>query len=347
MALYLLRRVLVSVPTLIGITLVTFLVSHLLPADLVLINLGDRATRNPELVRAFRARWSLDRPLPVQYLVYLRNLARGNLGASIATNRPVLTELALSLPMTIELATLSTLIALVVGVGFGVVAAVRRDTLVDTAARAVSLVGVAVPTFWFALLRGAEQLHRLPRPRLGFLLAFGQRAFLVAGDDARALGQKTGEVVLLLGRQLRPRQFRDALAHLVLPVVVLATIGIGYVTRITRASMLEVLHQDYVRTARAKGVAPLAVVIRHALRNALIPIITVGGTLYAQLMSGTVMTETIFSLPGLGRYSFSSAASLDFPAVMGVALIVGVLYIGINLTVDVLYVWVNPRIRYD
>src|SRR2546425_8480980 len=145
MALYLLRRVLVSVPTLIGITLVTFLVSHLLPADLVLVNLGDRATRNPELVRAFRARWSLDRPLPVQYLVYLRNLARGNLGASIATNRPVLTELALSLPMTIELATLSTLIALVVGVGFGVVAAGRRGTLGGTAARAGSLVGVAGP----------------------------------------------------------------------------------------------------------------------------------------------------------------------------------------------------------
>src|SRR2546428_1523543 len=152
MAFYLLRRVLVSVPTLVGITLVTFLVSPLLPADLVLVNRGDGATRNPELVRASRARWSLDRPLPFQYLVSLRNLARGNLGASIATTRPVLTDLALPLPMTIELATLSTLIALVVGVGFGVVAAVRRDTLVDTAARAVSLVGVAVPTFWFAIL---------------------------------------------------------------------------------------------------------------------------------------------------------------------------------------------------
>ncbi|HTE04364.1 MAG TPA: ABC transporter permease [bacterium] len=337
MALYLLRRVLVSVPTLIGITLVTFLVSHLLPADLVLVNLGDRATRNPELVRAFRARWSLDRPLPVQYLVYLRNLARGNLGASIATNRPVLTELALSLPMTIELATLSTLIALVVGVGFGVVAAVRRDTLVDTAARAVSLVGVAVPTFWFAIL-----LLSLVYFRLGWAPPPGRLTAGVAPPDSI-----TG--MYLVDSALRGQWtvFRDALAHLVLPVVVLATIGIGYVTRITRASMLEVLHQDYVRTARAKGVAPLAVVIRHALRNALIPIITVGGTLYAQLMSGTVMTETIFSLPGLGRYSFSSAASLDFPAVMGVALIVGVLYIGINLTVDVLYVWVNPRIRYD
>jgi len=337
MALYLLRRVLVSVPTLIGITLVTFLVSHLLPADLVLVNLGDRATRNPELVRAFRARWSLDRPLPVQYLVYLRNLARGNLGASIATNRPVLTELALSLPMTIELATLSTLIALVVGVGFGVVAAVRRDTLVDTAARAVSLVGVAVPTFWFAIL-----LLSIVYFRLGWAPPPGRLTAGVAPPDSI-----TG--MYLVDSALRGQWtvFRDALAHLVLPVVVLATIGIGYVTRITRASMLEVLHQDYVRTARAKGVAPLAVVIRHALRNALIPIITVGGTLYAQLMSGTVMTETIFSLPGLGRYSFSSAASLDFPAVMGVALIVGVLYIGINLTVDVLYVWVNPRIRYD
>ncbi len=337
MALYLLRRVLVSVPTLIGITLVTFLVSHLLPADLVLVNLGDRATRNPELVRVFRVRWSLDRPLPVQYLVYLRNLARGNLGASIATNRPVLTELALSLPMTIELATLSTLIALVVGVGFGVVAAVRRDTLVDTAARAVSLVGVAVPTFWFAIL-----LLSLVYFRLGWAPPPGRLTAGVAPPDSI-----TG--MYLVDSALRGQWtvFRDALAHLVLPVVVLATIGIGYVTRITRASMLEVLHQDYVRTARAKGVAPLAVVIRHALRNALIPIITVGGTLYAQLMSGTVMTETIFSLPGLGRYSFSSAASLDFPAVMGVALIVGVLYIGINLTVDVLYVWVNPRIRYD
>src|SRR5437899_11119748 len=141
--------------------------------------------------------------------------------------------------------------------------------------------------------------------------------------------------------------FRDALAHLVLPVVVLATIGIGYATRITRASMLEVLHQDYVRTARAKGVAPLAVVLRHALRNALIPVITVGGTLYAQLMSGTVLTETIFSWPGLGRYAFSSAASLDFPAVMGVALVVGAIYVAINLAVDLLYVLVNPRVRYQ
>ncbi len=337
MAFYLFRRVLVSIPTLVGITLITFLVSHLLPADLVLVNLGDRATRNPDLVRAFRARWGLDRPLLVQYLVYLENLVRGNLGTSIATNRPVLTELALSLPMTIELATLATLIAVVVGIVLGVVAAVRRDTLVDAAARAVSLVGVAVPTFWFAIL-----LVSLVYFRLGWAPPPGR---LTAGVVPPAPITGMYLVDSALGGQWTV--WRDALSHLMLPVLVLATVGVGYVTRITRASMLEVLHQDYVRTARAKGVAPFAVVFRHALRNALIPVITIGGTLYAQLMSGTVMTETIFSLPGLGRYAFSSAASLDFPAVMGVALVVGILYVVINLVVDILYVWVNPRIRYE
>lgn len=337
MAFYLFRRVLVSIPTLVGITLITFLVSHLLPADLVLVNLGDRATRNPDLVRAFRARWGLDQPLLVQYLVYLENLVRGNLGTSIATNRPVLTELALSLPMTIELATLATLIAVVVGIVLGVVAAVRRDTLVDAAARAVSLVGVAVPTFWFAIL-----LVSLVYFRLGWAPPPGR---LTAGVVPPAPITGMYLVDSALGGQWTV--WRDALSHLMLPVLVLATVGVGYVTRITRASMLEVLHQDYVRTARAKGVAPFAVVFRHALRNALIPVITVGGTLYAQLMSGTVMTETIFSLPGLGRYAFSSAASLDFPAVMGVALVVGILYVVINLVVDILYVWVNPRIRYE
>jgi peptide/nickel transport system permease protein len=239
--------------------------------------------------------------------------------------------------MTIELATLATLIAVVVGIVLGVVAAVRRDTLVDAAARAVSLVGVAVPTFWFAIL-----LVSLVYFRLGWAPPPGR---LTAGVVPPAPITGMYLVDSLLGGQWTV--WRDALSHLMLPVLVLATVGVGYVTRITRASMLEVLHQDYVRTARAKGVAPFAVVIRHALRNALIPVITVGGTLYAQLMSGTVMTETIFSLPGLGRYAFSSAASLDFPAVMGVALVVGILYVVINLVVDILYVWVNPRIRYE
>jgi len=145
----------------------------------------------------------------------------------------------------------------------------------------------------------------------------------------------------------RPDLFADALSHIILPAIVLATVGVGFVTRITRASMLETLSQDYVRTARAKGLRRWTVLLRHALRNALIPVITVGGTLYASLMSGTVMTETIFSWPGLGRYAFSSAASLDFPAVMGVALIVGAIYVMVNVVVDLLYGFVNPRVRYE
>ena len=333
---YLFRRALLGLPTLVGITCVTFLVSHLLPTDLVLINLGDRATQSPGLVEAFRHRWGLDRPVVVQYLIYLGNLLRGDLGTSIATNRPVLTELGLSLPATVELATVAVVVAVVVGVSLGILAAVTRDSAVDTVARGAAAIGVAVPTFWFAILLLSTVYYRL-----GWAPPPGRLTSGLAPPEPI-----TGMYVLDSLLRGRPDLFADALRHLVLPVVVLATIGVGFVTRITRASMLEVLGRDYVRTAQAKGLTRWAVVLRHALRNALIPIITIGGTLYAQLMSGTVMTETIFSWPGLGRYAFSSAASLDFPAVMGVALVVGAIYVAINLGVDLLYVLVNPRVRF-
>ena len=333
---YLFRRALLGLPTLVGITCVTFLVSHLLPTDLVLINLGDRATQSPGLVEAFRHRWGLDRPVVVQYLIYLGNLLRGDLGTSIATNRPVLTELALSLPATVELATVAVVVAVIVGVSLGILAAVTRDSAVDAVARGAAAIGVAVPTFWFAILLLSTVYYRL-----GWAPPPGRLTSGLAPPEPI-----TGMYVLDSLLRGRPDLFADALRHLVLPVVVLATIGVGFVTRITRASMLEVLGRDYVRTAQAKGLTRWAVVLRHALRNALIPIITIGGTLYAQLMSGTVLTETIFSWPGLGRYAFSSAASLDFPAVMGVALVVGAIYVAINLGVDLLYVLVNPRVRF-
>ena len=336
MARYLLRRGLLALPTLLGITMVTFLVSHLLPADLVLVNLGDRATQSPGLVEAFRHRWGLDRPLVVQYLIYLGHLLRGDLGTSIATNRPVLTELALSLPATTELATVAFLATLVFGIAMGVLAAMARGSAIDAALRAASTVGVAIPTFWFAILLLSTIYFRLGwAPPPGRLTAGMSPPEPVTGMylvDSLLRGQ-----IALLG---------DALAHIALPATVLAVVGIGFVTRITRASMLDALTQDYVRTAQAKGLTRWAVALRHALRNALIPVITIGGTLYAQLMSGTVMTETIFSWPGLGRYAFSSAASLDFPAVMGVALIVGAVYVIVNVVVDLLYALVNPRVRY-
>jgi peptide/nickel transport system permease protein len=333
---YLLRRMLLAVPTLAGITLVTFLVSHLLPSDLVLANLGDRATLSPDLVGAFRHRWGLDRPVIVQYLVYLGRLLHGDLGISISTHRPVLTELALSLPATAELATVSVIAALAAGIMLGVAAAVRRDSAADVAVRAVSTAGVAVPPFWLGILLLSTVYFRL-----GWAPPPGRLSAGVA-PPAPITGLYLVDSLL----RGRPDVFADAAAHLMLPAIVLATIGLGFVTRMARTSMVEALAQDYVRTARAKGLPRAAVVARHAFRNALIPIITVGGTLYAGLMSGTVMTETIFSWPGLGRYAFSSAGSLDFPAVMGVALTIGVVYVVINLGVDLLYALVNPRIRY-
>ncbi|TMI83550.1 MAG: ABC transporter permease [Bacillati bacterium ANGP1] len=234
------------------------------------------------------------------------------------------------------MATVALLAALAVGIALGVLASVTRDSAIDAAARGVSTIGVAIPTFWFAVLLVSTVYFRL-----GWAPPPGR---LTAG--ASPPEPVTGMYLIDSLLRGRPDLFGDAASHMVLPAVVLATVGIGFVTRITRASMLEVLSNDYVRTARAKGLTGWGVVFRHALRNALIPVITVGGTLYAQLMSGTVLTETIFSWPGLGRYAFSSAASLDFPAVMGVALIVGAIYVVVNLCVDLLYMLVNPRVRY-
>ena len=334
---YIVRRVALSVPTLLGITLVTFLISHALPADLVLANLGDHAAQDPQLASAFRQRWGLDRPAPAQYLIYLEHLLRGDLGTSIASERPIRTELALSLPATVELASAGMLAAIVVGGLLGVAAAVRSDTPVDLAVRSIVATGVALPTFWYAIL-----LLFLFYFVLGWAPGPGQL------DPGLAPGPSiTGMYVVDSLLERNWLVFRNALAHLVLPAAVLGTVGVGFIARVTRATVLDVLRQDYVRTARAKGLAQARVVWRHAVRSALIPIITVIGLLYAQLMSGTVLTESIFSWPGLGRYAFSSAGNLDFPAIMGVALVIGVFYVAVNLVVDVLYAYINPRIRYQ
>lgn len=334
---YIVRRVALSVPTLLGITLVTFLISHALPADLVLANLGDHAAQDPQLAAAFRQRWGLDRPAPVQYLIYVGHLLRGDLGTSIATERPVRTELALSLPATVELASAGMLAAIVIGGLLGVAAAVRSDTPIDLAVRSIIATGVALPTFWYAIL-----LLFVFYFVLGWAPGPGQL------DAGLAPGRPiTGMYVVDSLLEGNWPVFQNALAHLVLPAVVLGTVGVGFIARVTRATVLDVLRQDYVRTARAKGLAQTRVVWRHAVRSALIPIITVIGLLYAQLMSGTVLTESIFSWPGLGRYAFSSAGNLDFPAIMGVALVIGLFYVAVNLVVDVLYAYVNPRIRYQ
>jgi peptide/nickel transport system permease protein len=328
---------LLAIPTLIGITLVTFLIAHTLPENLVLVNLGDRATQDPATVAAFKRKWGLDQSLAIQYATYVRNLSRGDLGVSIMTSRPVWTELFESLPATIELSGTAIMLAVPPAIMLGILAAARRGSVSDALARLASSIGLALPTFWLAILMLIAFYFQL-----GWAKGPGR---LDAGltPPSTITGMYTVDALLTGNWPL----FRNALAHLILPALVLALVSAAYIVRITRERMIEALAQDFVRTAHAKGLSAWVVTARHALRNALIPIITVTGTLYAQLMAGTVLTETIFSWPGLGRYAFSSAASLDFPAVLGVALIVGVVYVAVNLIVDVLYGLVNPRIRFQ
>jgi peptide/nickel transport system permease protein len=320
----------------LGVTLISFVISHAVPADPIVSNLGQVASQRPEIVKAFREKWGLDKPLHEQYLVFVKNLVRGELGTSINTRRAVTKDLALFLPATIELATVAIFFALLLGLPLGIVAAIRRDGPVDHLARFVSLIGVSIPIFWLAtvsLVLFYATLHWTVGPgRLGPQM---ERPDLVTGLFT---------VDSLLEGDLET--LWDALSHLLLPGVVLASSVMGLVTRVTRSSMLEVLSQDYTRTARAKGVSETVVVARHALRNALIPTVTVLGLAYGSLLSGAVMTETIFAWPGLGRYAFQAVITNDFPAIMGVTFVIGMMYVLVNLAVDLLYGWLDPRIHY-
>lgn len=333
---YIARRLVLMIVAALGVTLISFVLSHAVPADPIVSNLGQIASQRPEIVKAFREKWGLDRPLYIQYLTFVTNLARGEMGTSINTRRAITKDLALFMPATIELATAAVFFALILGLPLGIFAATRRDGPIDHLARLVSLIGVSIPIFWLAtvsLVLFYATLHWTVGPaRLGpqierpdFVTGFYTVDSLIAGDI---------------------ETFRDALSHLLLPGLVLASSIMGLITRVTRTSMLEVLSQDYTRTARAKGVREIVVVARHALRNAMIPTVTVLGLAYGGLLSGAVMTETIFAWPGLGRYAFNAVVTNDFPAIMAVTFVIGIMYVIVNLVVDLLYGWLDPRIHY-
>jgi peptide/nickel transport system permease protein len=321
----------------LGVTLISFIVAHSVPTDPIVSNLGQIASQRPEIVKAFREKWDLDRPLHEQYFTFVRNLTRGEFGTSINTRRAITKDLALFLPATVELATAAVVFALLLGLPLGIFAAVRRDGPIDHLARMVSLIGVSIPIFWLAtvsLVLFYATLHWTVGPgRLGPQV---ERPDYVTGLFT---------VDSLLDGDFET--FKDAVSHLILPGLVLASSIMGIITRITRSSMLEVLSQDYTRTARAKGLRESVVVARHALRNALIPTVTVLGLAYGGLLSGAVMTETIFAWPGLGRYAFQSVRTNDFPAIMGVTFVIGIVYVVVNLFVDLLYGWLDPRIHYS
>jgi peptide/nickel transport system permease protein len=332
---FLLRRVATGAVLCVGITLVSFVLTQLVPGDPATANLGNRAVEDPQAVAAFRAQYGLDKPLPVQYVVYLGRLLRGDLGTSQQSHRAVRTDLAEYIPATFELAIFAIVLSLLVGVSLGIVAAMFRDRWPDQVLRVVSLTGVSMPTFWIALLAFFVFFYRL-----GWLPG-GGRLDPADAPPTHTTGMFTVDAALHGQWGL----LSSALLHLVLPGLVLATYTVGMLLRFTRASMLEILGNDYVRAARAKGLPERVVILRHVLRPALISIITVAGVAFGSLLSGTVLVETIYSWPGLGQYAYNSAKNLDLPAIMGVSIVVAGVYIVVNLVVDLLYGVIDPRIR--
>ena len=329
------QRLALMVPLMVGMTLIAFLVSHTLPADPVGANLGQRSVEDPTIVAAFRAQWGLDRPLPEQYLTYLRNLLELNLGVSIRTHMPVAEDLGRYLPASAELAIIATIVGTAIGIPFGVISAVRRNQWVDHLVRGVSLIGVSSPVFWLGLI-GLYIFYF----RLGWLPGPG-RLDVGLAEPQHVTGLYTLDSLLTANWATLVASLR----HLILPGTVLASVYLGLVTRMTRSSMLEVLSADYVRTAKGKGLPQRSVIYRHALSNALIPTITVLGLAFGDILAGTVLTETIFSWPGIGRYAYQSAVTLDFPAIMGVSLVIAAVFILVNLATDIAYVLLDPRLR--
>jgi peptide/nickel transport system permease protein len=331
---YVLSRLVTAVVMVLLATLVIFLIANTVPGDPAMAALGDMQASDPVQVREFRARWGLDLPLWEQYWLFLKRLAQGDLGISISSRRPVLADIIDYAPATLELATIAFLLSLAVGLPLGVVAAVKRDSWVDHLARFVALIGVSAPTFWLAFIMLAifyGQLDWAPGPGRLDPIAFPPDRItgLLLIDTALAGDWET---------------FRDAAAHLVLPSIVLAASTLGLITRTTRAAMLEALSQDYVRVARAKGLLARVVVTGHAVPNAMLPVVTLGGLAYANLLTGAVMTETVFGWPGLGRYTFRSAVTVDFPAIMAITAIVAAIFVLVNLLVDLSYALLDPRV---
>jgi peptide/nickel transport system permease protein len=303
---WILRRVLAVIPVLFGVTLAVFSMLFLVPGDPVKMMLAEFVT-TPDQIAQMRAQLHLDEPILKQYGRFVANAVRGDLGSSIRSRRPVTTEIAENLGNTAQLALAAMLVAIALGVPLGLLAALFRNSWVDLASMGTALLGVSMPSFW-----------------LGLLLIF---AFSLQLTWFPATGGGT-------------------LRHLVLPAVTLGTIAAAIIARLTRSSMLEVLGQDYVRTARAKGLGAFSVVVRHALKNALIPIITIFGLQFGNLLAGAVIVETVFSRPGLGRLIVGGILNKDFPLVQGTVLFVATVYVLINVLVDVAYAYADPRIRF-
>jgi len=331
---YFLKRLLLTIPTLVGVSIIVFLLIHMIPGDPLDVMLGDRVTEEARI--AFAQRLGLDKPLYVQYWQWFTNAIQGDFGQSIRSNEQVYSEIISRLPATIELTIAALLIAIVFGIFFGVTAARYRNTIIDQSMIGLSLLGVSIPIFWLGMM-----MIFLFAVLLGWLPVSGRIAMGASMPDL------TGFYLLdslLVGRT---DLFIDSLKHLVMPAAALATVSLSLITRITRSSMLDVLGEDYVRTARAKGLPMRKVIYKHALKNAMIPVVTVIGLQFAKLMGGAILTEVVFSWPGIGRLLITGIAYRDYPMVQGIVFFVASAFILVNILVDLYYAYLDPRIRYE
>lgn len=331
---FLAARLAVLIPTFLGVTFIAFILIRLVPGDPIMMMVGERGM-SPERHAELMAQFGFDRPIVVQYLLFLGNLLQGDLGSSITTRAPVLREFMNLFPATIELSLFAMFLAVAIGLPAGILAAVKRGSIFDHTVMGISLTGFSMPIFWWGLLliilfsgilqwtpvSGRISLLYFVEPVTGFMLIDS----LLSGEEGA---------------------FTSALSHLILPAIVLGTVPLAVIARQTRSAMLEVLSEDYVRTARAKGLPPRRVIGMHALRNALIPVVTVIGLLIGTLFGGAILTETIFAWPGVGKWLVDSIARRDYPSVQGGIVLIASIVMLVNLIVDLLYGLINPRIRH-
>lgn len=331
------KRLIYLVIMLFGVATLVFILTKMIPGDPTVANLSQRALNDPQVVAAFKAKYGLDQPLIVQYFKYIGNMLHLDLGTSIRTNNPVMSELKRCYPATIELALFSIFIAALFGIVFGIISAVKRNSIIDQIVRAISVTGVSIPSFWFALI-------------MLYFFYFRLKVMPGPGRLSNAFSAPhavTGLYVIdsLLEGNL-PKAV-DALRHLVLPGTVLAAFTMGLITRTTRSNLLDVMSTDYIRTAKAKGLSRVGLILHHALGNALIPVLTVIGLGLGNLLGGMVLVETIFNWPGVGQFAYESVMSNDFPSIIGVALLIALNYMVINTVVDILYGVIDPRVRFS
>ncbi|WP_159622050.1 ABC transporter permease [Ruania rhizosphaerae] len=333
--LFVIKRLGISVFLLWGVATIMFLAARLVPGDVISVMLGEEAAADPVARQAMIERFGLDRPVPEQYYLHMTNLVQGDFGISMRTRGPVADELARAVPASLELGILAGLISAILGIFLGTLSALQRGKLADQLIRVVTVTGISVPLFWLALVALYVFSFKLQMfPGIG-------RLSPGVAPPPTATGMYT--IDALLAGQLGT--FADAFMHLLIPGAVLAVFTMTLITRFTRSAVLEVLNEDYVRTARAKGLTSVRILFAHVLRAAFVPIVTVIGIMFGAVLAGAVLVEEIFNFPGIGQMMFRSAVFLDMPGMIGIGLVVAVIYVGISFVTDILYGVIDPRIR--